>query len=206
MSKTRYVQKYILTNEDFIQLKDQQRNIWLLNIQQDINTIQDRDLEDYLEYGINQDVHEGSLVKTRKVWYQTEKRDIPSFLYTYLSRGNPRFILNEAKVRPLNTFLMIYPRPKIGLSEDVLTLFWVILNSQTTTRALRDVGRCYGGDTLKLEPTEMLKALIINPFKLSVESKIELLEIAEELKTVDTAHSKELIDRIDLILVKELKR
>ena len=205
ISKTRYVQKYILTKEDFSHLKDEQRNIWLLNIQQDIVTLQDKNLEDYLEYGLKQDVHEGSLVKTRKVWYQTEKRDIPSFLYTYLSRGNPRFILNKAKVRPLNTFLMVYPKEKIKLSDDILTIFWVILNSQTTIRALRDVGRCYGGDTLKIEPKEMMKALIVNPFNLSSEAKQELLNLAEKLKTADTVQNRELIKRIDLILEKELK-
>ncbi len=205
ISKTRYVQKYVLSKEDFTQLKDQQRNIWLLNIHQDIDTFQDRNLEEYLEYGVNQDVPEGSLVKTRKVWYQTEKRDIPGFLYTYLSRGNPRFILNEAKVRPLNTFLMIYPKEKIGLSEDVLTIFWVILNSQTTVRALRGVGRSYGGDTLKIEPKEMERALIVNPFKLSNEAKQELLKLAEELKTVETVQDKEIINKIDSILEKELK-
>ena len=205
VSKTRYVQKYVLTKEDFTQLKDQQRNIWLLNIQQDINTIQDENLEEYLEYGTNQNVPDGSLVKTRRVWYETEKRNIPSFLYTYLSRGNPRFILNEAKVRPLNTFLMIYPKEKIELSEEVLTIFWVILNSQTTVRALRDVGRTYGGDTIKVEPKEMMRALIVNPFRLSDEARLELLELAEKLKTVDMVHNKELISKIDLILEKELK-
>lgn len=205
ITKTRYVQKHVLSEEDFYKLRKEDKKIWLLNIQPGTKIKNDQDLLKYLDRGLKLKVHEGSLVKTRKKWFQTEKRDIPYFIFTYLSRGNPRFILNEARVRPLNTFLMIYPR-KNKISEEDLNLFWVILNSKTTTRSLRDVGRCYGGDTLKLEPQEMMKALIMNPFELSKESKTALLNLAKELNLCESGQSKEIITKIDMVLEKELKR
>ncbi len=136
----------------------------------------------------------------------TEKRDIPYFLFTYLSRGNPRFIQNEAQVRPLNSFLMIYPKKNRKLSEKILTLFWVILNSNTTFLSLRNAGRCYGGDTLKIEPREMMNALILNPFKISTDSIRKLLILSQELREINTAHNEELMGKIDAILEEELKR
>ena len=205
ITKTRYVQKYVFSEEDFNHLREEGRKVWLLNIQQKMNTIQDQNLQNYLEYGLKQNVHEGSLIKTRKSWFTTEKREIPYFFYTYLSRGNPRFILNEAQVRPLNTFLMIYPKGKKKLSEEILTLFWVIFNSNITILSLRNAGRCYGGNTLKIEPKEMMKALILNPFKISTSSKTNLLELAGELRVVDTSCNKEVMAKIDVILEEELK-
>ncbi len=205
LTKTRYVQKYIFLEEDFKLLQNENRKVWLLNIQQEIKNIQDQNLLNYLEFGLKQDVHKGSLVKMRRFWYKSEKRDVPFFLYTYLSRGNPRFILNEAQVRPLNTFLMIYPKSNKKLSEEILTLFWVILNSNTTTLSLRNVGRCYGGDTLKLEPREMMKTLVLNPFKISTKSKNNLLKLAQKLRTANTSHNDNLIEEIDAILEEELK-
>ncbi|UCE12720.1 MAG: SAM-dependent DNA methyltransferase, partial [Candidatus Heimdallarchaeota archaeon] len=205
ITKTRYVQKHVLSEEDFYKLRKEDKKIWLLNIQPETKIKNDQDLLKYLDRGLKLKVHEGSLVKTRKKWFQTEKRDIPYFIFTYLSRGNPRFILNEAQVRPLNTFLMIYPKRKNQLSKDVLSLFWVILNSSATIRSLRDVGRCYGGNTLKLEPKEMMKALIINPFNISKKSQRTLLDLVPELKKSNVGQSKEIMTRIDTILEKELK-
>ncbi|MFX0015009.1 MAG: class I SAM-dependent DNA methyltransferase [Promethearchaeota archaeon] len=204
LTRTRYVQKYCFSKEDFNNLSEQEKKMWLLNIQEDISDIHDQNLSDYLELGLSQNVHNGNLVKTRKHWYKTEKRDIPYFIYTYLSRGNPRFILNEAQIRPLNTFLMIYPKKNRKLSKEFLILFWVILNSNITFDSLRNVGRCYGGNTLKIEPREMLKTLILNPFKITTKSKKSLLALSQELKSINTVHKKDLIERIDAIIDKEL--
>ncbi|UCG04006.1 MAG: N-6 DNA methylase [Candidatus Heimdallarchaeota archaeon] len=203
LTKTRYVQKYLFSKEDFISLKEEKRKSWLLYIQQELNMIKDQNLLNYLELGLNQNVHSGSLVKTRKFWYQTEKREIPYFIYTYLSRGNPRFILNEAEVRPLNTFLMIYPKREKNLSKEILTLFWVIFNSNSTFDSLRNVGRCYGGDTLKLEPTELMKAWILNPFTITTKSKKKLLKLARKLRSINTK-DEEVRRKIDAIIEEEL--
>ncbi|MFX0122216.1 MAG: N-6 DNA methylase [Candidatus Hodarchaeota archaeon] len=205
LTKTRYVQKYAFSREDFDKLKKEKRKVWLLYIQQELDTIKNQSLLDYLKIGISQYVHTGSLVKTRKFWYQTEKREIPFFIYTYLSRGNPRFILNEAEVRPLNTFLMMYPIKEKNLSKESLTLFWVILNSNSTFNSLRNTGRCYGGDTLKLEPTELMTALILNPFSISPKSKKKLLKLARKLRSINSTQNEEVRKKIDVIIEEELK-
>jgi hypothetical protein len=205
LTKTRYVQKYTFSREDFNHLKEEKRKVWLLNIQQELEMIKDQNLLNYLKVGLSQKVNDGSLVKTRKFWYQTEKREIPYIIYTYLSRGNPRFILNEAKVRPLNSFLMIYPRKEKNLSRESLVLFWVILNSNSTFKSLRNAGRCYGGDTLKLEPTELMKANILNPFSISPKSKKKLLKLARKLKSINTTQDEEVRKKIDVIIAEELK-
>jgi len=204
ITKTRYVQKYLFSKENHDFLKETKKKVWLLNLHRERGNIYDQELQKYIDYGLSLNVHKGSLVKTRKHWYFTEKRVIPYILFTYLSRGNPRFILNEAQVIPLNTFLMLYPKKDHNLAKEWLTLFWVILNSNTTIESLRDTGRCYGGDTLKIEPKEMMKALIVNPFKISDDSRRKLLKIANDLKIIEVSQKSDLVIQIDTILEKEL--
>ncbi len=209
ITKTRYIQKYLLSEEDFKKMKLEGKKVWLLDIKEEINNKSDQNLLQYLKLGLESGVHEGSLIKTRKLWYSTEKRDVPTFIYTYLSRGNPRFIFNKACVRPLNTFLMIYPKAHIKLSTDDLILFWVVLNSNTTKQALKDVGRSYGGDTIKIEPKEMMKLQIINPFTISSKAKRNLLELAAQMKAIETVSSidkKKIFKQIDKILEIELNK
>ncbi|MFW9992175.1 MAG: class I SAM-dependent DNA methyltransferase [Candidatus Odinarchaeota archaeon] len=205
VTKTRQVQKYLFAGDDFSRLRKEKRKTWLLYVNERIEDIDDRDLLDYLEHGMKLKVHEGSLIKTRKFWHVIEKRNVPVFFFTYLSRGNPRFILNEAGVRPLNVFLLMYPGEEIMVSEESKKLFWVILNSNSTFNSLRDVGRCYGGDTLKIEPKEMGKALILDPHKIADSSRTKLLKLAERLRSVSTSNNKELLQEIDVIIAKELK-
>ncbi|MFW9777589.1 MAG: N-6 DNA methylase [Candidatus Heimdallarchaeota archaeon] len=205
ITKTRLVQKYILTNDDFYRLLNQNRKVWLLYIQGNSSVDKQPTLRDYLKHGELTGVPNGSLVKSRRIWYQLERREIPVLIFTYLSRGASRFILNNADVRPLNTFLMLYPQPNIDLSSRQLRLLWVILNSNETKKALRETGRTYGGDTLKVEPRELMMTPILNPSSVStdVESKLFNFAFDLEISTVKEAQ-KGVLPAIDSIVRKEL--
>jgi hypothetical protein len=99
---------------------------------------------------------------------------------------------------------MIYPKKEKNLSKEILTLFWVILNSNYTSNSLRNVGRCYGGDTLKLEPTELMKATILNPFTISPKSRKKLLKLSRKLRSIKSTHDEDQRIKIDEIIEKEL--
>ncbi|MFW9853456.1 MAG: class I SAM-dependent DNA methyltransferase [Candidatus Thorarchaeota archaeon] len=207
ITKTRLVQKYVLTRNDFNRLSNQNKKVWLLYIQGDISLDKLPTLRNYLQHGESTGVPNGSLVKSRKIWYQLEKREIPVLLFTYLSRGASRFILNNADVRPLNSFLMLYPQPNIDLSSRELRLLWVILNSNETRKAMRETGRTYGGDTLKVEPRELMMTPILNPSSVSAKVQAKLVKFASELEvsTVKEAQ-KECLPAIDSIVREELSQ
>lgn len=207
ITKTRYIQKYLLSVEDFINMKKEGRKIWLLDIREEFKDIKDKKLLKYLQLGLDSKVHTGSLVQTRKKWFSTERREVPIFICTYLSRGNPRFIFNKAKIRPLNTFLMLYPKTHTRISKEELSLFWLILNSSSTKDSLQEVGRSYGGDTIKVEPKEMMKLQIVDPYKLTISAKEKLNKLVGELKLIEHVSStvkKDLFNQIDRILEKEI--
>jgi len=123
-------------------------------------------LRAYLAEGEAQGYHRRSLVQTRKRWYAMEQRDIPAIFFTILTRGNPRFILNQAGVRPLNMFSLIYPNRYVT-EANAVDILWALLNSSFSLSRLHSVSRTYGGNTLKVEPRELDNLPVINPLALS---------------------------------------
>ncbi|MHA2367753.1 MAG: N-6 DNA methylase [Candidatus Hodarchaeales archaeon] len=135
-------------------------------------------LRDYIAEGEMAGYHKRSLVQTRKRWYLMEQREIPPIFFTLLTRGNPRFILNRAGVRPLNMFLLIYPNSKI-INQNAVEILWALLNSEFSLSRLHTVSRTYGGKTLKVEPGELRNLPVINPFFLSMKDKQRIRELVQ---------------------------
>jgi hypothetical protein len=130
-------------------------------------------LRKYITTGKAKGFHNRSLVKTRKQWYMMEQRNIPPIFFTILTRGNPRFILNKAGVRPLNMFSLVYPRKQI-ITHDCVDILWALLNSNFTLSRLQSVSRTYGGKTLKVEPRELDNVPVLNPLALSNNDKQQI--------------------------------
>lgn len=126
-----------------------------------------------------------------------ERRDVPSIFFTLLTRGNPRFILNRAGVRPINMFLLIYPDRRIidGGAEE---LFWVLLNSRFSISNLHSISRTYGGNTLKVEPREMDNLPVIDPLKIPEEMRREIESLIAAYKLHRDARG--LLDRVDVLV------
>jgi hypothetical protein len=99
-----------------------------------------------------------------------EQRAVPPIFFTLLTRGNPRFILNRASVRPVNMFLLIYPHQSI-VKADATELLWALLNSTFSLSRLHSVSRTYGGNTLKVEPRELDNLPVINPLALPEDAR-----------------------------------
>lgn len=159
IAKTRYCLKKNFTKEDWERLRAEGKEVYLLDLSRDKSS---PSVRAYIELGKKMGIASRSLVKTRKKWYQMEKRAPPPIFVTYLSRKRPRFILNEAGVIPLNVFLCLYP--KINLTEDCIKGLWEYLNSEDAIKQFNYLARNYGEDTLKVEP-RILDLLVI-PYEL----------------------------------------
>ena len=195
IDKNRYIQDIWLSNEDWEKLRLSGKKVWLLYINSDAEL--DEQLEKYLNIGCSLGVPNRSLVRTRKKWYYMERRDIPPIIFTYLSRDNPRFILNDAKVRPLNTFLLIYPKSEI-VDKGLVEVLWAILNSSVIVRNLKNIGRSYGANTTKVEPRELDKLPVINPLALPKKMVQKIKEIVAIFKK--TRNKEQFINSIDSVV------
>jgi len=161
LTRNREAPGYAFTNADFERLGRKGKPRWLLYLASPVRpgTPEER----YVRHGLSLGLHRRKLVNTRSPWYVMEKREPAPIYYTYLSRRNSRFISNQAGVLALNVFLCIYPEREIAGDETLLNALLAFLNSPLTKRGLRMVGRCYGGDTVKVEPRELDRLPVLDP-------------------------------------------
>jgi methylase of polypeptide subunit release factors len=143
------------------------RPLWLLNCDLPEDQIAHTypTLWRYLQFGVEQGIHEGYLCRHRSIWYLQDKRAPSQFLCTYMGRSsgghtsNPfRIILNHSRAVAPNVYLNIYPKPMLAqaLAEkpELKHTIWHSLQSIEGEK-LVDEGRVYGGGLYKLEPKEL---------------------------------------------------
>jgi SAM-dependent methyltransferase len=169
LQRNREVQEIVLDEADWQALAEDGKRVWLLYLNGEVVSGHPQ-LAAYLTEGEAQGYHRRSLVQTRRKWYMMEQLAVPPIFFTILTRGNPRFILNRANVRPLNMFSLIYPNwhvTQAGATE----MLWALLNSNFSLSRLHSVSRTYGGNTLKVEPRELDNLPVINPLALPEEAR-----------------------------------
>ena len=203
LTRTRYALGYVFDNDDFERLGKEKRKRWLLYCtKSDFDRLNSSNVAKYISKGETAGLHMRSLVQTRKRWYYMEERRIPPIIYTYLSRNRARFILNKSGVLALNAFLLVYPHKDIMCDETTLKAFLAILNSGITRKNLREAGRSYGGNTIKLEPRELDKTHVLDPTKLTSEQRVDLAKLfdrlCEESKSQNEEQIKKEIDQLIL--------
>lgn len=118
----------------------------------------------YLQIGIKRGVNTRFLCRHRMPWYTQEERPPTPFLCTYMGRPTKkrdkpfRFMLNHSNATAANSYLMLYPKPRLStiLSNDPerKRIVWEVLNS-LTIELLVGEGRIYGGGLYKIEPKEL---------------------------------------------------
>lgn len=118
----------------------------------------------YLQEGMEKGVDQRHLCKKRKAWYFQEQRKISEFYCSYIGRSKEsgkspfKFIFNESKAIVNNSYLILYPLPKL---EEVLkgkpALALKIINSLNNLDSsfVMEEGRTYGGGMQKIEPKEL---------------------------------------------------
>ncbi len=111
-----------------------------------------------------------------------EQRRLPPIFFTILTRGNPRFILNKANVRPLNMFSLVYPARQV-MENDCVEILWALLNSEFSLSKLHSVSRTYGGNTLKVEPRELDNLPVLNPLAFSEQVKQQFKRLIADFES-----------------------
>lgn len=164
LQRNREIQDIVLDEAHWQSLSASGKRVWLLYLRDAAarNTVA---VGRYLAEGESRGFHRRSLVQTRRQWYAMEQREVPPIFFTILTRGNPRFILNLAGVRPLNMFSLIYPSYPV-IAANAVVLLWALLNSSYSISRLHSVSRTYGGNTLKVEPRELGNLPVPNPLAL----------------------------------------
>lgn len=109
-------------------------------------------LRSYLAKGEAMGVSKRPLISTRKPWYKMERRDPPPILFAYLGRRNCRFILNDARALPTNSFIAVYP---LSGDRSYVTALFRVLRRPEVLEGLQWIGKSYGDGAVKVEPRSL---------------------------------------------------
>ena len=167
--------------DDIAMLRKASRPVWLFYWPLDW-TIEDapESVRRYLAYGEQINVPERYICKNRNLWYVGERRAPADVLFTLFNRGNPRFVLNEARVLIVNVLHGLSVTLSLSGETQRLKALLAWLNSNAGREGLRQAGRVYGG-MLKAEPGELSRMRVPDVLRLDMMDVNELAMLFDKL-------------------------
>jgi len=157
----------VFSEENWDYLKEKGKPCWLLSLPKE-TLISDlpQVIRQYIKKGERQGTHLVPTCRNRKPWYYIRIPRIPDMVFTYISRGYPKFIYNKAEAYNLTNLLAIYLDLPAKLSEKKATVLTKFLNSELKNWIDREsAGRKYAGGLIKFEPGD-LKNMPVSKSKL----------------------------------------
>ena len=168
--KSNDVKSSFFTNDDFEELQNNDKLVFLLNAKAPLDT----HVEKYLEKGIHEGIHKRYLTASRNPWYSLENRQPAPIWVSVFNRNGPRFIRNEANISNLTTFHCIYPNTFSGINAD---LFFAYLLTAVSREIFEDNRREYGNGLKKFEPNDINKAKMLDLDYIDPISEQKILEL-----------------------------
>jgi hypothetical protein len=220
--ESEYLKPIVASIKDLkrVELTAEDISNWILMVHEPKEELMHKRVLKYLEHGEEMEVstkrgtriasdkvkgvNNLSTCKSRKIWYDLGKHEIPLIIAPYLMWDRVVFVYNRAKALAPNTLHFVYPMKR----EETQYLLG-ILNSTLTAFLLEIEGRSYGGGVLKMEAYEMATLPIINPEKVSKKNRSEIESAFSNLyqvqKTGDAASEKAARAKLDNAVFDVLK-
>lgn len=194
------IKKSFFTNEDFQNLKENNRDIFLLNAVDTANC----NVGKYLQKGVNEEIDKRFLTASRSPWYSLENRRPSPIWVGVFNRNGLKFIRNEANISNLTTFHCIYPNQTGLFSNTNIDLLFAYLLTDVAKQIFDDNRREYGNGLKKFEPNDINKAKMLDLELLEIETKQKILELYRLYrKSVIAENSNEkFVDEINEIFLK----
>ena len=166
LSKTSLVNGTIFSKKDFLNLKKNNKNVYLF----DPIKIKNNEKKFILE-GESLKINKLYLPSHRKVWYNHEKRSVSKIWVPVFSRERVKFIFNETNCISLTCFHSL----EINLDEEKQKCLVSLLNLDDMQESILSQKRVYGGGLIKFEPKDILDIELPNIDKFT-DSSIKKLD------------------------------
>jgi len=121
--------------------------------------INDPVIDQLIDRGKFERIHEAYLCKVRSPWYAVERIPAPDLLFGPMAKGRFRLIRNELGAIPTNTFYGITLRRR-AVAVDMVDRLASWIRSPSGQSALVEVARQHGSGTLKIEPRDLAQLRI----------------------------------------------
>jgi adenine-specific DNA-methyltransferase len=183
----------LFTKSDFEDLKNRDKNIFLINAVNSAN----ENVSKYLIKGEKEAVNKKFLTASRNPWYSLEKRPPAPIWVSVFNRTGLRFIRNEANISNLTTFHCIYPQSNM-FSDISIDLLFAYLLTDTARQIFEDNSREYGNGLQKFEPNDLNKGKMLDLGKLSTSVKQKIENLYQQNLN---SNCRQFVGEIDNILV-----
>jgi adenine-specific DNA-methyltransferase len=158
------------TKEDFEQLKQQDKSVYLFNATEP----NEASIKKYIAKGETEEVNKKFLTASRNPWHSLEKRPPSPIWVSVFNRNGLRFIRNEAMISNLTTFHCIYLNM---FSEPKVDLLFAYLLTDMSKEIFNDNRREYGNGLHKFEPNDINKALMLDLDKINKADEEKILSL-----------------------------
>jgi adenine-specific DNA-methyltransferase len=189
------------TKQDFQNLKEQDKFVYLLNATEP----KEPSIKKYLAKGEAEDVHKKFLTASRNPWHTLENRPPSPIWVSVFNRNGLRFIRNEANISNLTTFHCIYLNM---FSLPKADLFFAYLLTDISKDIFNDNRREYGNGLQKFEPNDINKALMVDLNKISIKDEQKILELYHDYKNSEIKKQPDetLLEEMNEVFVKLFKQ
>jgi len=150
------IRGFCFTKADWEALRRSQHPCWLLCLPKGDITDFEPAIQEYLKEGLRRGVHATPTAVALKTWFSMRiPSDPPDVFITYLFRGSPRFLVNQARVLNLTNILggrFVSPVTDLNRQEFVVNSL-----NRIAEKWIKDklAGREYKGGLMKIEPREL---------------------------------------------------
>ncbi|MHA1450204.1 MAG: HsdM family class I SAM-dependent methyltransferase, partial [Candidatus Hodarchaeales archaeon] len=119
LTKANQARPPVFTSTDYDDLVKAGKKVFLLTVDDE----NPEGIDDYLEFGRSQNIHEKYLTRTRRKWFFMEKRNPARILVKVFNRNDIQFILNETTCLNLTAFHGIYVKEEFKDYSKPLLVF-----------------------------------------------------------------------------------
>ncbi|MCX5632393.1 MAG: N-6 DNA methylase [Phycisphaerae bacterium] len=178
ISKAVNIKSSFFTEKDFEKLQNRDKPVFLFNA----TSLIDTSVEQYIQKGIDEGIHEKYLTSHRNPWYLLENRPPAPIWVSVFNRNGLKFIRNEANIRNLTTFHCIYLDMFSAPKTDLLFAY---LLTDVSKEIFEDNRREYGNGLQKFEPNDINKAKMLDLNRIDNTSVDKIYELFKQYRQTD---------------------
>lgn len=175
ISKANQVNNIVFNKYDYKNLKSSNARVHLFKASANPT---DQGVKEYLQIGLENNIHKRYLTRNRSPWYALEKREISNIWVTVFNRSGIKLVWNKTNCLTLTCFHNFFPTMMGKRYEKLIFLY---LFTDLAKEMLEKEKREYGNGLNKFEPNDINKTKIIDLTIINSNHETRLLELQEEL-------------------------
>lgn len=185
----------IFQKSDFEKLKENDKTVFLLDINEDEEYL----IKDYISIGINEGVNKKYLPANRKKWYIMEQKDIAPIWVSSACRDRIKFIRNLANSKSLTTFHSIFVNQNYEKDTDLIFCYFLTPIAQSL---INDNRKELGNGLNKFQPNDLNSANMLDLDIITKDDRENILNIYNDMKR---EYNYNQIKKINFIIAKYVK-